>query len=139
MLVSDGSPIRHISLRWSMSVSTKTCWSQIGLQSGMSVSDGACWSPMGQFGIQWRSSRSQNRNYGLPRFPLLKWRVFCWQRSLSVYFSVQVTWFRNSGKIFETDRVLMTEKPGRWTIKIINIRNHDTLTIKFSAPDPSKL
>ncbi|XP_023339713.1 neural cell adhesion molecule 1 [Eurytemora carolleeae] len=39
--------------------------------------------------------------------------------------SPQVTWFRNSGKIFETDRLLMTEKPGRWTIKIIDIRESD--------------
>ena len=51
-----------------------------------------------------------------------------------------VTWFRETGKIFETDRVLMTEKPGRYSVKIISLRqpistNNQTINQSVSKPN----
>ena len=52
MLVSDGSPIRHVGHQW---VSNHACWSLIGLRLGMSVSYG---SPIWHDGLQSVSVRS---------------------------------------------------------------------------------
>ena len=48
LLVSDGSqmrhvglPMRHIGLRWGMSISYRSLFRHVGLQSGMSISDGS--------------------------------------------------------------------------------------------------
>ena len=50
--VSDGSPIRHVSLRWGMSATNGACLFLMGHQSGMSVSNVAC--P----GLQWVSDQA---------------------------------------------------------------------------------
>ena len=38
---------------------------------------------------------------------------------------MQVTWFRNSGKIFETDKVLMAMKSPTWSLKLSELRTDD--------------
>jgi len=37
----------------------------------------------------------------------------------------QVTWFKDSGKIFETDRALMTSKGDTWSLKISSLQTRD--------------
>ena len=37
---------------------------------------------------------------------------------------IQVTWYRNSIKLFETDRVLMTVKSSTWTVKLTNVTSN---------------
>eukprot|EP00090_Calanus_glacialis_P044461 TRINITY_DN7935_c0_g1_i1.p1 TRINITY_DN7935_c0_g1~~TRINITY_DN7935_c0_g1_i1.p1 ORF type:complete len:540 (-),score=51.18 TRINITY_DN7935_c0_g1_i1:141-1760(-) len=39
--------------------------------------------------------------------------------------STQVTWFKNSGKIFETDKVLMTVKSSTWSLKLSDLSSND--------------
>jgi len=39
--------------------------------------------------------------------------------------STQVTWFKNSGKIFETDKVLMTVKSSTWSLKLSDLSFND--------------
>ena len=40
------------------------------------------------------------------------------------YCIIQVTWYRNSIKLFETDRVLMTVKSSTWTVKLTNVTSN---------------
>lgn len=37
----------------------------------------------------------------------------------------QVAWYKNGNKLFETDRLLMTEKPSRWSLKLLNLGDKD--------------
>ena len=50
--VSNGSPIRHYSVRWGMSVTDRACPTLMGLRSGMSFSDVAC------RGLRWVSNQA---------------------------------------------------------------------------------
>ena len=36
-----------------------------------------------------------------------------------------MTWFKNSGKIFETDKVLMTVKSSTWSLKLSDLSFND--------------
>ena len=40
-------------------------------------------------------------------------------------FDHQVTWFKDSGKIFETDRALMTVKGATWALKLSELQPAD--------------
>ena len=44
---------------------------------------------------------------------------------LFFYFYFQVTWFKDSGKIFETDRALMTVKGATWALKLSQLQPSD--------------
>ena len=37
-------------------------------------------------------------------------------------FLIQVTWFRNTVKLFETDQVLMTLKSNTWSLKLTQLK-----------------
>ena len=38
---------------------------------------------------------------------------------------IKVTWFKDSGKIFETDRALMTVKGATWALKLSQLQPSD--------------
>ena len=37
----------------------------------------------------------------------------------------QVFWYKNGHKLFETDRILMTQKTSRWSLKLLDLTEMD--------------
>ena len=60
--------------------------------------------------------------YGNPSAQVVK-LIFIKYSNRNQWF--QVTWFRNKGKIFETDKVLMTRKLSTWSLKLSHLTYKD--------------